>query len=250
MVKPVAIYADAGTSEVGIASLKKRVKQYFKQESHLLFANDIIAGKLPNYSALIVPGGADLPYCRKLNGQGNQAIRQFVIQGGYYLGICAGAYYACQEIDFIGAEYVVKGARELGFFDGLAQGCLPQWTNGRRFDESVHSKNAVTLHFATEKKQAQFYYHGGPAFYPSSTAQYRPIATYLDGQLAIVAGSVGKGGYLLSGVHFELEATAYQQYVIQPAAAHEKDQERQLAPLFQEDYGKIIWLEVMQAVRS
>src|SRR5439155_9468926 len=43
--------------------------------------------------ALIVfPGGADLGYCRTLNGEGNRRINQFVRRGGAYLGFCAGGY--------------------------------------------------------------------------------------------------------------------------------------------------------------
>lgn len=36
----------------------------------------------------VMPGGADLPYCRTLNGEGNRRIKQFVQRGGSYLGLC------------------------------------------------------------------------------------------------------------------------------------------------------------------
>ena len=38
---------------------------------------------------LVMPGGADLGYCRTLNGAGNRRIEQFVRRGGAYLGFCA-----------------------------------------------------------------------------------------------------------------------------------------------------------------
>ncbi|KAK9916190.1 hypothetical protein WJX75_009851 [Coccomyxa subellipsoidea] len=72
---------------------------------------------------LVMPGGADLPYCRQLNGHGNSLIRGFVEAGGAYLGLCAGAYYACSYVYFaLGTKLEVKGARELAFFLGVAAG--------------------------------------------------------------------------------------------------------------------------------
>ena len=80
---------------------------------------------------LVMPGGADLPFCKHLNGEGNRIIRQgvrvvvapwqhslaagsasqltahrlslkraWVEAGGCYLGLCAGAYYACARVEF------------------------------------------------------------------------------------------------------------------------------------------------------
>jgi biotin--protein ligase len=75
---------------------------------------------------LVMPGGADLPYCRHLNGAGNQLISNFVkVQGGAYLGLCAGAYYGCSRVEFeVGSEIEVVGDRELGFYPGTARGSI------------------------------------------------------------------------------------------------------------------------------
>ncbi|QIM62127.1 hypothetical protein A1D29_01725 [Pasteurellaceae bacterium Orientalotternb1] len=238
MVKPVAIYADEGTSEIGVASLIEAVPQFLNRPVVPILASKILAGRLSDYAMLIIPGGADLPYCRKLNGEGNRQIRQFVVQGGIYLGICAGAYYACQQIDFVGKDYSVKGERELGFFAGLAQGCLPEWTNGKRFDESVKSKNAVEINFINGERET-IYYHGGPRFIPFHSARYQTIATYPDGELAMIAGKIGKGLYFLSGVHFELQAETYQQ-TVQQAILDEQPQEQKILHYLQ-NYSHTTW---------
>lgn len=48
---------------------------------------------------------------------------EFVTQGGSYLGLCAGAYYACARVEFEpGTPLEVVGDRELAFFPGIAQG--------------------------------------------------------------------------------------------------------------------------------
>ncbi|BDA44508.1 probable biotin-protein ligase at N-terminal half [Coccomyxa sp. Obi] len=72
---------------------------------------------------LVMPGGADLPYCRQLNGRGNCLIREYVEAGNAYLGLCAGAYYACSFVEFaLGTRLEVRGPRELAFFPGVAAG--------------------------------------------------------------------------------------------------------------------------------
>lgn len=44
-------------------------------------------------------------------------------EGGSYLGLCAGAYYAASQVQFEpGSALQVVGDRELGFFRGIARG--------------------------------------------------------------------------------------------------------------------------------
>ena len=90
---------------------------------------ELLAGEwMSSCLMLVMPGGADLPYCRQLNGPGNELIRgaqpccwlnmpsdvgkqsqilthstmsaAYVEDGGSYLGLCAGAYYACSYVEF------------------------------------------------------------------------------------------------------------------------------------------------------
>jgi biotin---protein ligase len=49
----------------------------------------------------------------------------FVKGGGAYLGICAGAYYASERVEFeAGTALTVEGPRELAFFTGTALGSV------------------------------------------------------------------------------------------------------------------------------
>ncbi|WIA30489.1 hypothetical protein OEZ86_000573 [Tetradesmus obliquus] len=96
-------------------------KQY---EVSTLTAAELVDGSWTAEAALLVmPGGADLPYCNRLNGKGNSIIQGFVRAGGSYLGLCAGAYYASSCVQFEqGSRLQVLGYRELGFFPGIACG--------------------------------------------------------------------------------------------------------------------------------
>ncbi len=74
-------------------------------------------------AALIIPGGADIPYMKRLRGQGNLKIRVYVENGGVYIGICAGAYYAGERVEFaLNTSQEVNQERELQFFPGIVRG--------------------------------------------------------------------------------------------------------------------------------
>ena len=88
-------------------------------------AEEIISTNLSDHcSLLIMPGGRDLPYVKKLQGKGNQNISDFVRNGGSYLGICAGAYYGCSLVQFAQGDPLLEvvGPRELVLFPGVSQG--------------------------------------------------------------------------------------------------------------------------------
>ena len=80
---------------------------------------------IPTCAAIVFPGGADQGYCSTLNGAGNRRIRQFVENGGLYIGFCAGGYYGSKRCEFEVGNKILKviGDRELGFYPGVARGC-------------------------------------------------------------------------------------------------------------------------------
>lgn len=136
--------------------------------------DDILAGRLaPPVRLLIMPGGEDLYYAEKLNGAGNRAIRAFVEAGGRYLGICAGAYYACAQIAWAqGTPHEITGPRELGFFTGTATGPIADIWNGSNQSAALDENGdplprLIPLSFKAaegSEQHAEVIYYGGPAF--------------------------------------------------------------------------------------
>ena len=62
-----------------------------------VFATDILAGALSSFDAFVMPGGAYLAMqgqLEPLGAEGCRAIRQYVEDGGMYIGSCAGSYDA------------------------------------------------------------------------------------------------------------------------------------------------------------
>ncbi|KAE9542201.1 biotin--protein ligase [Ursidibacter maritimus] len=246
MVKPVYIYSDEGTSEVGVKSLQLAIPQKLGYSAHLIKAEQLIQQGLEDAAAFIIPGGADLPYCAKLNGVGNQLIRAFIEKGGLYIGICAGAYYACKQLEFIGQDYKVFGDRELSLFNGVAIGSLPDLTQQHYYDESVTSKAMVEITLANQQSKP-FYYHGGATFVAPSDSTHQVLGYYSQQRPAIIYGTLGKGHYLLSGVHFELQASIYQEYVVaNTKSLSEKIKEQQIMQQLTFDYGETVWEKIRE----
>lgn len=74
-------------------------------------------------SMLVIPGGADCQYHKKLQGVACSNIKQFVQQGGTYVGICAGGYFGCERVKFaVGTWQEVDKERELAFSPGPVGG--------------------------------------------------------------------------------------------------------------------------------
>ena len=63
-------------------------------------ADDIRAGGLTNVEVLVHPGGSGSKQGKSLGEDGRRLVRQFVEQGGGYLGVCAGAYLATNDYDW------------------------------------------------------------------------------------------------------------------------------------------------------
>ncbi|KAI9797254.1 MAG: biotin holocarboxylase synthetase [Piccolia ochrophora] len=171
---------------------------------------------------LVFPGGADLGYCRTLNGEGNRRISQYVRRGGSYLGLCAGGYYGSSRCEFeIGNKHLeVVGSRELAFFPGTCRGCAyPGFVyhseDGARATELSVQKEAFAGGVLPDVFRS--YYNGGGVFVDAAKhrddgvevlAKYvKPIAVDGgDGRAAVVHCKIGDGGALLTGPHPEFAA--------------------------------------------
>ena len=193
----IVIYSDEGAGEFGLSCLQS----FFAGDSvRLCKAPDLIEGSIfDDTDIFVMPGGADLPYCKKLNGKGNRNIRTFVKNGGTYLGICAGAYYACASIEYHkGRNDEICEPRELALIDAIAIGSIPEIAIP--YDLTLESAGIAPL----KSPDTQSYYHGGPYFQLNDPSA--KVLAYYDlpyESPAIVSKRIGKGSVILSGVHFE-----------------------------------------------
>ena len=170
---------------------------------------------------LVFPGGADLGYCRTLNGEGNRRISRYVSNGGAYLGFCAGGYYGSAKCEFEvdDPQLAVVGDRELGFFPGTCRGlAFPGFVyhseaGAKAVEVKIHKsafgevKDGVAETFKS-------YYNGGGVFVDAKKMESRDVeilASYTEdlrvdsgeGQAAVVYRKVGQGHAILTGPHPE-----------------------------------------------
>ena len=158
----------------------------------------------------VLPGGADIPYTKWLNGKGNEKIRTYVEKGGSFLGICAGSYYAGNFVEFaLGTPLEVKGVRELAFFPGTVKGPILA-PYDYETSSGVRAAKISWKGGAPFKTNSTFvvYYNGGGYFAEAAREEHTKIlASYSLGNdfPAIIEIQVGKGKAILSGVHFEYD---------------------------------------------
>lgn len=179
--------------------------------------------------ALVIPGGADLPYCQSFNGAGNKMISDYVRKGGKFLGFCAGGYYASSRVEFeLGTDMEVSGSRELRFFPGTCKGCAYSG-----FMYNTHKGARITkleVNLADSPSTVFNYYNGGGVFIQALKqknveilAKYtEPLDVEDDDRAAVVYCKIGKGAAVLSGTHPEF-GTENDGSILQELQEYEED---------------------------
>lgn len=173
---------------------------------------------------LCFPGGADLPYCKSLGISGMQRIKRYVeYEGGVYLGICAGAYFASGAVIFEpSTELEVLGERHLKFYRGTARGAAFSGFDYESERGAVSARVRYRCRGGDDRwKTCLDYVNGGPywaiddaddtVFRINSVNHQRLegvdiLAAYEDLDHAVCAMRcvVGKGTAVLVGSHPEL----------------------------------------------
>ncbi|KAL9546035.1 hypothetical protein PS6_007870 [Mucor atramentarius] len=176
---------------------------------------------------LVMPGGRDMPYCEALNGRPNARIRAFVEQGGRYLGLCAGAYYASTNIEFEKGRALMEiiQPRELGFYPGLCRGTTyPGFVynseSGARSVTVDLGREALSPYYHGEgvPQEINMYYNGGGYFvHPEKFDNVTVLCRYKEPSnlpesephpAAVVHCRVGQGHALLIATHPEYDISS------------------------------------------
>jgi biotin--protein ligase len=204
----ILVYADQGVDGGGLKQLIQSLKVSVDHNTHIvkrIDANALLSSEWEKESSLlIIPGGRDLFYHALLDGKGTERIRAFVENGGSYLGICAGAYFASSSILFEkGGPLEVTGKRSLQFFPGCAIG--PAYGPNKYSYESARGVEAAAISW--KGSTSRVYFNGGCFFEPEAMPpEAQVLSRYLDlpqQPPAILQMGIGKGKAILSGVHVE-----------------------------------------------
>jgi biotin--protein ligase len=195
------IHANSGSYGVLECQLSKRF------EVRRFTAKQVLDNAFPHRSELFVmPGGRDIPYQEELHkgfnssGKicfGNQNLQKHIYNGCNYIGICAGAYYACSRVLFdLNGPLQVKQDRDLHFYQGNAVG--PVYPGFKYNSASGLYRPLIRWADGTVSME---YFNGGCTF---SGSDCEVLAEYGDNHKpAIIRCQVGKGAAILSGIHPE-----------------------------------------------
>ncbi len=171
---------------------------------------DIRTGVLTNLDVLIMPGGSGSKQATNLEISGREAIRQFVKNGGGYVGVCAGAYLASSHYPW---SLHIINARVID---------REHWARGK-------GNVILTLSDLGQKalghpeKEVEVYYGQGPLYgrgTNDSLPPYEELAIYktelakenvppgvpmgvMQGTTAIARGEYGKGRVICYSPHPE-----------------------------------------------
>lgn len=170
-----------------------------------------VPGVLAGFDALLVGGGYAYPgYTVYVSGAGKARIQEFVHGGGAYVGICAGAYFACDSLSYEGATIGDESGYDMNLYDGVCGGPVdevsryPNWAPAT-LDFPGHEAYDG---FDTAPFQRQLFYAGGP-YFEDPPAGVEVLANYGDegehqGLPAVVGFPYGDGRVVLWGPHPEV----------------------------------------------
>jgi glutamine amidotransferase-like uncharacterized protein len=203
-----AIYSGSGTWEPSKTAFKNFL-EYKGLSWQEVNKNDINRKNLiGNYRGLFMPGGWAGDYNRDIKSAGDQHIRDFINQGGAYIGMSAGAFYACDVTIWEGNVYNYPS----NIFDGDCIGPIEEiapWPDYTMTTMNINLNHPSNLY---EPAQRDVLYYGEPYFVPNSGQEMLTIATWIvpsnptiDNTPGIISFNYGQGRVALFGPHPEIE---------------------------------------------
>ncbi len=196
----IGLYNGVGAWDINVTALQNFFNKH-ELTYELINENDVASLYLRDYYDLIwFPGGFAGEYRYAIND--HDPLIEFVNRGGYYVGSCAGAYFAADILSWQGDEKKDYDY-PLNFFLGTAAGPMVGELNWG--DEALlllSRENSVNAGFGPV---LPVYYFDGPYFAAFPETDYLILARYEKNNLpAVIAGHYGEGKYLLFGPHPEL----------------------------------------------
>ena len=204
----VAVFVGKGPRGRGCVAWLKLVESSPQLELVLVDAEMVRNGALDGVDVLVVPGGASVVEKKDLAPEGARRIRDFIRNGGGYIGTCAGCCLALEE----------KGSPERGI------GLVPYNRTGSKggFMMPLALNELGARAMAMSPGEYKVRYHGGPVLVPSTNsvpdADVQVWGTYASdfdcpksklvmyGGIALVGGTYGKGRLFAIACHPESDA--------------------------------------------
>jgi len=190
----VGLYDSYGVSEISFDAAKALLASTKNINLKILSSSDIRKGKLKDVNVFIAMGGSGSQQGKDLQELGREKVKEFVKNGGGYIGVCGGSYMA------------ITGPSEgkLNLISAKNYGNTG-WQRGNG-DCEIETNDGQTINL---------HYENGPIFEDTEyegASPYQSLATFncdyyipnkgtykgeMPGQPAIIVGNYGKGRVLL-----------------------------------------------------
>lgn len=201
----IALFDDVGVSGKGKSSLSKIWEQDESVTVHRVCSADIRAGALDQFDVFCCSGGSGSGQGNSLQEAGRDHVRGFLDDGGAYIGICGGAYLACENFSW-GLRILDAGTKKGNWRRGRAKLPVAITAEGQKYLSVTESSVPIT-------------YVNGPILRPANQPDlpdFQVLATFQDevaengspkgimtGSPAIVMGSYGAGTVYVVSPHPE-----------------------------------------------
>jgi predicted deacylase/putative intracellular protease/amidase len=150
----VALYDAGGVGGKGPGRLLRLLGDWEQTTIERIGVAEIRRGRLDQFDVVIFPGGSGSKQSAALGESGRKRVSEFVENGGGYIGICGGAYLACD-----------------GFSWGLkvldAKTKSPKWRRGRATVEMELTEAGRDVFARNGRLNVN--YHNGPILAPSQS---------------------------------------------------------------------------------
>jgi putative intracellular protease/amidase len=213
----VALYDGPGASERGIGRLGLIIDRTPDMSLQHLGPADIRPAVLEQFDAIVFPGGSGSKQARAIGPTGRRHVRDFVRQGGGYLGVCAGAYLCSAHyswsLDLV-ATHVFTGSREI---EGM--GKRQMWYRGDATKVNMQLTEEGMKRLPGLPQDVEVTYQNGPIVSPKDDPDlppYTPLAYFRSEQVryepqrgtmidtpAIVTGTFHRGRVIAISPHPE-----------------------------------------------
>ncbi len=202
----VALYDGPGSGDDGVDNVEARARQLAGTTVTRLTPAEIGTADLSaRFDVVMFSGGSGSAQSKAIGEAGRANVREFVKNGGGYVGVCAGAYLACAGYDW-----------GLGILD--AKTVSSKWRRGRAFLD-IELTPAGREVFGPVDGTFKVRYANGPVIKPlkrDDIPDYTPVSTFRTetaengtpagvqvGSPSQVIGTFGKGRVFISSPHPE-----------------------------------------------
>ena len=199
----VAVYIDHGAYLGSVRSTAKCFDENFKVS--MMLGDAVREDLLKDQQVFISPGGGASIQSRSLAPEGMKKLKEFVHEGGGFIGICAGAYLAAQN-----------NPLPLGIV--AAKMPSPKWDRGRA-ELKIELTPEGQAFFGESERFFTMHYANGPVLFPDAACGLPPfeVLAYFRAEIAengtppglqidtpaIVRTTYGKGRVVLFSPHPE-----------------------------------------------